>query len=177
MDKAIGQNSPVELARAGSVQALGDLYELHGDDVYRLAFRITASPADAMDVLQDVFLALPDAIQKFNGTGSFERWLGRLAVRTALMKLRRRKRRREVRLGTGTLAAGFKRAEPVVLKLELERAIERLPEKLRTVFVLKEMEGYSHLEIAEMLEISARNSEVRLHRARMRIRAALTGGA
>jgi RNA polymerase sigma-70 factor (ECF subfamily) len=151
-------------AAAGDADALAALYHRYGELVHRTAWRVTGSAAEADDVLQDVFIGLPEALQKYGARGSLEGWLRQVAVRTALMRMRRSGRRREVPLeGAGEVAASA--AQPG-LAAALHRALAALPEPLRTVFVLKEVEGYSHAEIAEALAIRSGTSEVRLFRAR-----------
>jgi len=157
----------------GDSPGLERLYTDYGDTVYRIAFRLTESAADAKDVLQDVFVALPEALHTFDGRGSFEGWLKRVTVRTSLMKMRTRRRRREISLGG--LAGSIRQSErpDPVDQLELERAIAELPEQLRAVFVLKEIEGFTHDEIADLLQIKRGTSEVRLYRARRVLRTKL----
>ncbi len=167
------QEALLRAVARGESPALERLYTEHGDTVYRIAFRLTESAADAKDVLQDVFVALPEALQSFGARGSFEGWLKRVAVRTSLMKMRTRRRRREISFGglVGSIRQ-TERPDPVD-RLELERAIAELPEQLRAVFVLKEIEGFTHDEIAELLQIKRGTSEVRLYRARRVLRTRL----
>ena len=167
------QEALLAAAARGDPLGLERLYEEYGDTVYRIAFRLTESAADAKDVLQDVFVALPEALQTFNALGSFEGWLKKVAVRSSLMTMRTRRRRREISLGgiTGSLRQA-ERPDPVD-RLELERAIAELPEQLRAVFVLKEIEGFTHDEIADLLQIKRGTSEVRLFRARRVLRTRL----
>jgi RNA polymerase sigma-70 factor (ECF subfamily) len=169
----IGRVPGPELARSGTSEAIGELYARHADDVYRVAYRLTDSSADAMDVVQEFFLALPQAARTFDGRGSFERWITRVTVRMALMKLRERRRRREVSLGAVRFALPGRPPARSVDAIDLQRALESLSDDLRVVFVLKEIEGYSHVEIADLLGIRRNTSEVRLHRARKRLRAIL----
>lgn len=152
-------------ASAGDSEALTRLYDRHADGLYRLAFRLTESSADAQDVVQDVFVGLPEALRTFEGRGSFEGWLKKVVVRTALMKLRQRKRRAEVPLSALGQLLVRSQAPPIVDRLALERAIGVLPEDLRVVVVLKEFEGFSHKEIAETLGITPGASGARMYRA------------
>lgn len=147
---------------AGSTEALARLYRDHAEAVFRVAFRITRSRSDAEDVLHDVFLGLPRALRAYREEGRFAAWLRRIAVRTALMRLRAHRRRREEPLeATDTPAAP---AAPEA-RLAMEALLRQMPESLRVVLVLKEIEGYSHAEIAELLGISPGASAVRLVRA------------
>jgi RNA polymerase sigma-70 factor (ECF subfamily) len=146
------------------------LYRRYGARVYRIAYRLTGRPEDAEDVLQDVFLGLPEALRSYAARGSFAGWLHRVAARTALMRLRSARRRRETPLAASRPALP---AAGVVDRLAIEAAMASLPEPLRIVFVLREIEGYSHAEIGELLGIRAGASKVRLHRARRALRGLL----
>src|SRR4029077_16448433 len=121
---------------------------------------------DAEDVLHDVFVGLPEALGRYEERGSFGAWLKRVTARVALMRLRSGKRRREV----GLYDAG--RAEPpdTAERDGLQAAVDTLPDHLRAVLVLKEIEGYAHAEIGELLGISEGASRARLARALKRLR-------
>ncbi len=158
--------------QAGNVDALGELFAEHGAMVYRAAYGLTRQRADAEDVAQDVFLRLPGALAGFTGTTSqFPAWLRRVAVRQSLMQLRAGRRRNEVNVEA--LAGLLARPDGTPERLTLAAALERLSPEHRTVFLLKEVEGYDHTEIGELLGISASTSEVRLHRARRHLRSLL----
>ena len=159
---------------AGDMAALGELFAAHGDLVYRTAVRLTGGTADAEDVTQELFVRLPAALRGFTGgRASFVGWIRRVAVREALMHLRSGRRRREVSVdGVAALVA---REDHALDRLSIERALARLSDEHRTVFLLKEVEGFAHTEIAELLGISVANSEVRLHRARRQLRDLLRG--
>jgi RNA polymerase sigma-70 factor, ECF subfamily len=152
----------VRAARAGSVDALGELYERHAGPVYNMLLRLLGTPADAEDVLQDVFVGLPAALQHYAERGSFGAWLSRVAVRAALMMLRRPDRQQHAPLDELLHAAP---AVDPTARVAARVAIAALPESLRVVFVLREIEGYSHDEIGALLDITARASALRLHRA------------
>lgn len=152
--------------RSGSVDALGTLYRQYSDMVYGLAYRTTGSRHEAEDVLQDVFVGLPRALRSYHEQGRFEGWLKRIVVRTALMRIRAQDRKREMPLEETDLGAGAAESDTrSIERIAVRRAIERLPNSLRVVFVLKEIEGYSHEEIGEMLGITSGNSATRLSRA------------
>lgn len=156
-------------AARGDPAALAALYERYGEMVHRTAYRLTGSAADADDLLQDVFVGLPEALRSYTGAGSLEGWLRRVTVRTALMRLRRTGRRREVSLDGAHHVPASADGDPG-LAGAVQAALDALPEPLRTVFVLKEVEGYSHAEIARALDIRVGTSEVRLSRARKQLR-------
>lgn len=161
--------------RSGDPFALGTVYEVYAGLVYRVAWRFMGSKADAEDVLQDVFIALPESVGRLESVALFEVWLRRMAVRTSMMRMRSGSRRAESEEGADTASLDGAVPEDVADRLELEQAIERLPDGLRYVFVLREIEGFRHAEIAEMLGISERASQERMHRARARLRLLLGG--
>jgi RNA polymerase sigma-70 factor (ECF subfamily) len=164
----------LERIQGGDLTALGELFEGFGTLVYRAALGLTGDRADAEDVTQDVFVRLPSALGGFTGTVSnFPGWLRRVAVRQALMHMRRSRRRREVSV-EGVVSL-FSPADNTSARLTLSTALDRLSPELRAVFLLKEVEGYDHAEIAELLGITTGNSEVRLHRARRQLRELLKG--
>lgn len=158
-------------ARRGDAEALGRLYEEFAEGLYRTAYRLTRSSADARDVVQDVFVGLPEALATFEARGSLRGWMRTVTIRMALMRLRTQRRRREVSFSSVAFALHRpSRASVAVDRLALERAVEGLPESLRVVYVLKELEGLSHREIGEMLGIREGASANRLYRARRRLR-------
>ena len=120
-------------------------------------------------MVQDVFLGLPDALRHYRDEGKLDAWLRRVAARVALARMRKRTRRHEVPL-EGADPTTADHAQALASRITLQRALDRLPATLRAVVVLRELEGYSHEEIAAMLGIRAGASKVRLHRARERLR-------
>jgi RNA polymerase sigma factor (sigma-70 family) len=162
-------------ARSGDATALTEVYERFGDRLMALAFRLTGSQQDAEDVLHDVFLGLPEALAKYDERGSFESWVKRVTARVALSKIRTREREREVDLADVHIAPESGAMHRLTDLVAVQRAIDALPDTLRVVFVLREVEGYSHAEIAAVLEISTNASEVRLHRAIRALRQTLGG--
>ena len=158
-------------ARAGSAEALGRLFTAHADVLLRVAVRLTASEADAEDVVQDVFVGLPEALRHYKEQGSFAAWLKRVTVRCALMRMRSEARRLETSFESAPQV--YAATPDHVNRTAIGRALEQLSPGLRAVFVLHEVEGYSHVEIGELLGIRAGTSEVRLFRARGILRALL----
>jgi RNA polymerase sigma-70 factor, ECF subfamily len=176
MSTSVGNGGPASLiaeARAGSPDALSALYLEHGAALFRLAYRLVGAREDAEDVVHDVFVGLPEALRRYEERGRFAAWLKRVTARVALMRLRSSKRRREV-----TLDDAAAQAEPTKASERdgLETAMNTLPDHLRAVLVLKEIEGYGHAEIALLLGISEGASRVRLTRALERLRNELEGG-
>jgi RNA polymerase sigma-70 factor (ECF subfamily) len=165
-----GRELPLDSARSGDPAAITEFYEHFGDTVYRVAYRLLGSSADAEDVVQDVFLGLPEALKTFAARGSLEGWLKRVTTRTALMMLRKQRIRRESSLDEMSEIPGATNPGNPVDRVALERALKKLPLKLRSAFVLKEVEGYTHAEIGEILGISVTASKIQLYRARKRLR-------
>jgi RNA polymerase sigma-70 factor (ECF subfamily) len=153
----------IAAVRAGSTQALAELYARHAPAVFTAALRLLGSREDAEDVLQDVFVGLPEALARYEERGAFGAWIRRVAVRASLMALRRRGRKRHepLALATDVVAAAPEPERAIVAR----RAIAALPDPLRVVFVLREVESYSHAEMAELLSITRAASALRLHRA------------
>ncbi len=173
-DDVVSLRDRLDLAIAGDRASLGALFVRYGDMVFGVARRYTACSADAEDVTQDLFVRLPAALRGFTGDiASFPAWLRRVAVRQALVLMRSGRRRREVSIdGVASLVA---RADHALERLTIQTALTRLSDDHRTVFLLREFEGFDHREIADLLGISVANSEVRLHRARRQLRDLLRG--
>lgn len=154
--------------------SLGSIYRDHHPRMLREAVRLVGS-ADAQDVVHDVFLRLPQALDGFDGRGPLGAWLRRMTVRAALLRIRRERRRLKWQDRAATESPTVARPAAVEVGITLERAVARMPSHLRAVYVLKEVEGYRHAEIAARLGITANASEVRLHRARHYLRERLRG--
>jgi RNA polymerase sigma factor (sigma-70 family) len=158
--------------RSGSGEALAELYRRTAPGLAQLARRLTGSPEDAEDVLHDLFLGLPEALRQYEERGRVEQWLRRLTARLALTRIRARERRQELfDVSDGELASESPALDD---RLSLEGALHALPDALRTVLVLKLVEGYSHAEIAALLDITTRASEQRVYRAIQLLRARLS---
>jgi RNA polymerase sigma-70 factor (ECF subfamily) len=158
-----------EVAR-GDTQALASLYHRHARALLAVAFRLLQSQADAEDVVHDVFVGLPEALRRYQERGALGAWLRKVTARVALMRLREESTHRTEPLDPTSLATPARAPDAA---LTIERALQRLSPGLRAVLVLKEIEGWSHAEIAAMLDISVGASEVRLHRALRTLRAML----
>jgi RNA polymerase sigma-70 factor (ECF subfamily) len=157
------------LAARGDAASLGALYDRHAAAMLRVAFRLLMSAAEAEDVVHDVFVGLPEALRRYEERGALVGWLKRVTVRVALSRLRRD----ELRAMRPMDASLEVPARDPVSAIDLEAAVAALAPSLRAVLVLKEVEGYSHAEIAEMIGISVAASKVRLHRALRALRATL----
>lgn len=158
---------------AGDSAALAELFHIHAEMVQRVAWRVTRSADDADDILQDVFIGLPESLRRYRDDGHFEAWLARVATRTALMRMRRD--RRQISLSAGLFPARMHAGAgaDIEARLSLERALEDLPPAARDVFLRREVEGQTHEQIASELGISRNASEVRLFRALRQLRSFL----
>lgn len=171
--QSLTQDSVIGRTIAGDTDGLAELYERHATALFRTAYRILGSRADAEDVVHDLFVGLPEALRRYEERGRLDQWLTQIAVRLSLMHLRSERRRRsDPLLGVPQLAAP-ERSDARLELTELERAVMALPEGLRAVFVLRQVEGHSHEEIAALLDISVGASRVRLTRAIEQLRRAL----
>jgi RNA polymerase sigma-70 factor (ECF subfamily) len=171
----------IRLAQQGDAGAFERIYRLHSRRVYALCLRMVGNTAEAEDLTQDAFLQLFRKIGTFRGESAFSTWLHRLAVNVVLMKLRK-KTLPETSLEESTDPedeSGGPRREigaPDLLltgsidRVHLQRAIEQLPPGYRQVFVLHDVQGFEHNEIARLMECSIGNSKSQLHKARMRLR-------
>lgn len=172
----------------GDRHACACMLKRYSPRVYAVAMRMMGDPDEAEEVLQETFISACKNIHKFEGRSALNTWLHRIATNAALMRLRKRKNR-EVSLDSPieTLDGediprqiedwSFYPADHVLdgeTREVLEQAIAQLPDTLRTVFVLRELQGYSTEETAAALEISVSAAKVRLHRARLRLRELLT---
>ena len=158
---------------SGDPKAFQAMYDRFSPMVFTTAQRLSASSDIASDVLQDFFVALPENLKQFRGHGSLEGWLRRVSTNMTLTTMRRNKRRREVpiaALSPQNPATTQKLEQSIIDGCALESALARLSEPLRVVFVLKEVEGYTHAEIGRLLGIRPGTSEVRLHRAKQELR-------
>lgn len=155
------------------MEALGDLYGRYAGPVYRVALRILGSAAEAEDVLQDVFVGLPGTLKRFDEERDLGPWLTRVAARVALSHARSRGRRDQREKSYASELPTEAPPAKLDRRLRLEQALEKVPDSLRPVLLLKEVEGYSHEEIADLLDITPGASAVRLHRALKILRQAL----
>lgn len=167
----------VDRARKGDEEAFRALYDRNVDRVYRLAYRFAGEDALARDFTQEAFLRAWTRLGQFRGDAAFSTWLHSIAVSVSLNGLRKidRHRTRERSLedaGPFSTPGRAGRAEPD-LKEHIREAVDGLSEIYRTVFLMHDLEGYSHREIAATLDVAEGTSKARLSRARAKLRSAL----
>ena len=166
-------------AGAGDAEAFEQLYRRHFRRVYALCLRMLGDPTLAEDLTQETFVNLFNKIGSFRGESAFTTWLHRMTVNQVLMFFRKASTRSELTTDEGETPVQIVRgtedpnAMPVVDRIALQRAIGQLPPGYRTVFVLHDVEGYDHDEIARILEVSEGTSKSQLHKARLKLRTLL----
>ena len=168
----------IRRAQAGDVDAFEILYREHSGRVYALCVRLKAGDrSDATELMQDVFIKAWRRLETFRGDCAFGSWLHRLAVNTMLENARsdRRRTARVLSMEDTSLLPGAARASGIDLKMDMEEAVASLPRGARLAFVLHDVEGYQHQEIAEQLGVSVGTVKAQLHRARRLLRARLEG--
>jgi RNA polymerase sigma-70 factor (ECF subfamily) len=170
-------------AQAGDHHAFAHLYTLHKRRIYSLCLRMVGNVAEAEDLTQEAFLQLHRKIATFRGDSAFSTWLHRLAINVVLMQLRK-KGLSLISLDeamepnpeegpTRSFGAPDLTLAGAIDRLALERAIADLPAGYRLIFILHDVEGFEHNEIASMLDCSIGNSKSQLHKARLKLRDAL----
>ena len=195
-DRPATPEEVIHRARSGDRGAFEELYRDHVGRVYALCLRLTGDPMRAEEATQDAFVRAWRKLNLFRGESSFGSWLYRLTTNVVFMEHRSRKRR-ESRLTAvpdfeqaeapsgaagGSLSGDAARFNPArqappaaYAAIDLERAVARLPEQARQVFVLHDVEGYRHAEIAHLLGMAVGTSKSQLHRARRALQAFLEG--
>ena len=164
------EGQDVVLAAGGNPQAFERLYRCHHGRIHSLALRM-AGVEWAEDLTQEIFIRAWTKLGTFKGEASFGTWLYRLAVNLILSRRKTLRRRQQRQRPAGDLLDRMPATERQPgLVVDFEAAIQRLPEGAKQVFVLFDVEGYPHAEIAEMMNISPGTSKSQLHRARMMLR-------
>ncbi len=168
-------NQTLQRAQQGDQAAFRALYDAHVGRVYALCLRLTGSVSDAEEAVQDVFVRVWQRLGSFRGESAFSTWLHRLTVNEVLQARRTAGRRNaRVTLANDTLELEAAPAPPAgptgTGTNDLSQAIARLPTGARAVFVLHDVEGYQHDEIAALLEIAEGTSKAQLFRARRLLR-------
>jgi RNA polymerase sigma-70 factor (ECF subfamily) len=184
-EKSEGSRMPeaeaIRRAQQGDAAAFEHLYQTHSRKVYFLCLQMAGNPADAEDLTQDAFLQSFRKIRMFRGDSAFSTWLHRLTVNIVLMRFRKKKivtsslddvTEADDESGSPGLQIGERdlRLAGVIDRLNLTRALAELPAGYRAMFILRDIQGYTHEEIARMLGCSVGNSKSQLHKARVRLR-------
>jgi RNA polymerase sigma-70 factor (ECF subfamily) len=178
---ALGDARPdddvVRRARAGDVRAFESLFRAHGRAVHGIALRLLGDERDAREATQDVFVRAWERLASFRGESGFGTWLHRLAANVVLERLRtmRRDAARFSDVAPDDALARGTGGDDIHARIDLESALRRLASGPRTVFVLHDIEGYSHQEIARMMGIASGTARAQLWRARRRLMELLEG--
>ncbi len=165
-----------KLSAKGDMVAFEEIYNRHHRRVYSICLRMLQNTTEAEDLTQDVFIQLHRKIGSFRGDSAFTTWLHRLTVNQVLMHFRKRNVKFEKTTEEGEtpiqIVGGTQnpRKMPVVDKIAIEDAIAQLPDGYRNVFVLHDVEGYEHEEVARILGCSVGTSKSQLHKARLKLR-------
>src|SRR6516225_9747253 len=179
--ESIAENKAISGAQKGDPRCFESLYNRHRRHVFSLCLRMSRNTAEAEDLTQEVFLQLFRKVTTFRGDSAFSTWLHRVAVNVVLMHLRKKtlpiaaepldsqppdRARNEIGMTDETLAVSIDR-------IVLERSVNSLPPGYRVVFLLHDVQGYEHKEIASMMRCSVGNSKSQLHKARLKLRSHL----
>jgi RNA polymerase sigma-70 factor, ECF subfamily len=178
----------IRLAQRGDAGAFEFLYQLHSRRVFALCMRMQKNPIEAEDSTQEVFLHVFRKIRLFRGDAAFSTWLHRVAINTVLMRLRRKtvaktsleeitENNEERGVSGQELGGPDLRLEGYVDREALEKAIAQLPPRCKLMFVLYDIQGYAHSEIAKIAGCSVGNAKSQLHKARTRLRTLLRNNA
>jgi RNA polymerase sigma-70 factor (ECF subfamily) len=172
----MGDSTDVALAAAGDRQAFERLYRMHANRVFSLCARMSGSRTQGEELTQDVFVRTWEKLPQFRGESAFSTWLHRLAVNVVL-NARKSEGKQASRMDQSDVEDErfdeVARAPLHIERMDLANAIAGLPAGARKVFVLHDVEGYKHEEIAVMMGITSGGSKAQLHRARLLLREAL----
>jgi RNA polymerase sigma-70 factor (ECF subfamily) len=172
----MGDSTDVALAAGGDRQAFERLYRTHANRVFSICARMSGSRTKGEELTQDVFVRTWEKLPQFRGESAFSTWLHRLAVNVVL-NARKSDSRQASRTDDGEVDDErwdeTARAPMHIERMDLTNAIAGLPAGARKIFVLHDIEGYKHEEIAEMMGITSGGSKAQLHRARLLLREAL----
>ncbi len=180
-ERDLSEAKVIRLAQRGDAAAFERLYRLHSARVFSLCMRMLRDRDEAEDSTQEVFLCVFRKIQGFRGDSAFSTWLHRVAVNTVLMRLRRAKVAKAAlpeaseseemaNNASRELGGPDLRLEGSIDRVTLEKAIEQLPPRCKLMFVLYDVQGYAHREIARIAGCSVGNTKSQLHKARIRLR-------
>lgn len=176
----------VKEMKAGKPEAFEEMVRRHQKKIYGLAYGLTHNQSDAEDITQEVFLKVCNKINTFLGKSAFSSWIYRIALNVSFMKLKSRKKNQQIPLDdilpkyqedgfhVGSINDWSKKADDILLSIEskkiIQMAINKLPEKEKVVFVLRDIEGLPTEKVCSILDISAPAVKSRLHRSRLFLR-------
>lgn len=179
----LSADKAIRLFNQGDVQAFEFIYRSYCKFVHRICLRMLRDPVEAEDAAQDVFVCVFRKINTFRGESAFSSWLYRLTTNSVLMRFRKNKptwiplegRREDDGTSYSEIGAVDLNLSGILDRIDLQSAIEVLPNGYKTAFLLHDIQGYDHREIAEMFGYSTGNSKSQLHKARLRLRSLLEG--
>ncbi|HJM83045.1 MAG TPA: sigma-70 family RNA polymerase sigma factor [Nitrospinota bacterium] len=185
---AIADNLLIEKIKEGDYEAFEELVHKFETRIYNHCLKYLNSQEDAEDVLQETFVQVYKSLSTFRGDSAFSTWLMKIATNNCLMKIRKRKRMRSVSIDKPINYDGSEMTREIVdwsknpslmytndeIRLIIEKTISELPEDKRIVLILKDIEGFTNMDIAGILDMSVPAVKSRLHRARLFVREALT---
>jgi RNA polymerase sigma-70 factor, ECF subfamily len=164
--------------QAGDGEAFESLYRQHSARIYTLASRMAGSPEDGEDLLQEIFLQVYRKIGSFKGDAALGTWLYRLALNHCLDFVRSRQAKMNKLTETLDAETSFEpvaRRETPIARMDLDRAVDRLPDGCRQAFLLHDIEGFDHKEVADLLGIAEGTSKSQVFKARLKLRGFLRG--
>ncbi len=169
-----------QMAGSGNLAAFEKLYAKYHRRTYSLCLRMTNNVAEAEDLTQEAFIQLFRKIGSFRGDSAFTTWFHRLTVNQVLMYFRKRSVKNEKTTEDGEMPEEvvktnkkYQSQTPILNRMDLKKAIAELPPGYRSVFVLHDVEGFEHTEVARILGISVGTSKSQLHKARLKLRGLL----
>lgn len=179
----LSADKAIRLFIQGDVQAFEFIYRSYCEFVHRICLRMLRDPVEAEDAAQDVFVCVFRKINTFRGKSAFSSWLYRLTTNSVLMRFRKNKhtwipleeRGEDDSASYSEIGAVDLNLSGTLDRIDLQSAIEVLPNGYKTAFLLHDIQGYDHREIAEMFGYSTGNSKSQLHKARVRLRSLLDG--
>jgi len=179
----LSADKAIRLFNQGDIQAFESIYRSYCEFVHRICLRMLRDPVEAEDAAQDVFICVFRKINTFRGESAFSSWLYRLTTNSVLMRFRKKKHRwvplEEPRDDDGVSYSEIEAVDlnlsGVLDRIDLQSALAVLPNGYKTAFVLHDIQGYDHHEIARMFGYSIGNSKSQLHKARLRLRSLLYG--
>jgi RNA polymerase sigma-70 factor, ECF subfamily len=177
----LSADKAIRLFNQGDIQAFESIYRTYCEFVHRICLRMLRDPAEADDAAQDVFVCVFHKINTFRGESAFSSWLYRLTTNSVLMRFRKKKhtwisleeRGDDDGASYSEIEAVDLNLSGVLDRIDLQSAIAVLPNGYKTAFVLHDIQGYDHREIAKMFGCSTGNSKSQLHKARLRLRSLL----